>query len=43
MTNAHEFITQLENGYDTQVGEGGNKLSTGQKQLISLARTLRRR
>jgi len=40
MTNAHEFITQLEKGYDTPVGEGGNKLSTGQKQLIALARAI---
>jgi len=40
MTNAHEFITGLEKGYETQVGEGGNKLSTGQKQLIALARAI---
>jgi ATP-binding cassette, subfamily B, bacterial len=40
MVNAHEFITGLENGYDTDVGEGGNRLSTGQKQLISLARAI---
>ncbi len=40
MTNAHGFITQLEKGYDTQVGEGGNQLSTGQKQLIALARAI---
>jgi ATP-binding cassette subfamily B protein len=40
MTNAHEFITSLEQGYDTPVGEGGNKLSTGQKQLIALARAI---
>src|SRR5213082_971855 len=40
MTNAHEFIMQLEKGYDTPVGEGGNKLSTGQKQLIALARAI---
>lgn len=38
--NAHEFITALEHGYDTDVGEGGNRLSTGQKQLISFARAL---
>jgi ATP-binding cassette, subfamily B, bacterial len=36
--NAHGFITQLEKGYDSDVGEGGNKLSTGQKQLVALAR-----
>lgn len=38
--NAHEFIEKLENGYDTQVGEGGNRLSQGQKQLISFARAI---
>ena len=35
--HADEFIEQLENGYDTEVGEGGARLSTGQKQLISFA------
>lgn len=40
MVNAHEFIMELENGYVTSVGEGGNRLSTGQKQLISLARAI---
>jgi ATP-binding cassette subfamily B protein len=39
-TSAHEFIMQFEKGYDTPVGEGGNKLSTGQKQLLSLARAI---
>lgn len=38
--NAHEFIEKLEEGYNTQVGEGGGKLSTGQKQLISFARAI---
>ncbi|MBZ4650896.1 ABC transporter ATP-binding protein [Thermosipho sp. (in: thermotogales)] len=40
LVNAHEFIINLENGYDTDVGEGGSKLSTGQRQLISLARAV---
>ncbi len=37
---AHDFITTFEKGYDQQVGEGGNQLSVGQKQLISLARAM---
>ncbi len=40
LVNAHEFIVELEDGYDTEVGEGGGKLSTGQKQLISFARAV---
>jgi ATP-binding cassette subfamily B protein len=40
LAHAHEFIAAMEHGYDEQVGEGGNLLSTGQKQLISLARAV---
>ncbi|MCE5342242.1 MAG: ATP-binding cassette domain-containing protein, partial [Eubacteriales bacterium] len=40
LVNAEEFILTLEKGYDADVGEGGNRLSTGQKQLISFARAL---
>ena len=40
MAGAHEFIIDLDDGYETQVGEGGVLLSVGQKQLISLARAI---
>ena len=40
LVDAHDFIMSMENGYDTEVGEGGNLLSTGQKQLLSFARAI---
>ena len=38
--SCHEFVTELENSYDTVVGEGGSTLSGGEKQRISIARAL---
>ena len=40
MVHADEFIERQPKGYDTEVGEGGVRLSTGQKQLISFARVI---
>lgn len=40
---AHEFIVDLDKGYETQVGEGGNQLSVGEKQLVSFARAVLKR
>lgn len=40
LSGAHDFITEFDESYEEQVGEGGVLLSTGQKQLISLARAV---
>ncbi|MCT4564722.1 MAG: ABC transporter ATP-binding protein/permease [Maledivibacter sp.] len=40
LVNAHNFIIKLKDGYDSEVGEGGSRLSTGEKQLISFARAI---
>jgi len=40
LAGAHDFIMNFEMGYNQDVGEGGNQLSVGQKQLISIARAL---
>lgn len=40
LVHAEDFILGFEKGYDTEVGEGGGRLSTGQKQLISFARVV---
>src|SRR6185503_2042608 len=40
LAGAHDFITTLGKSYEEEVGEGGNLLSVGQKQLISLARAV---
>lgn len=38
--NAHEFIMELENGYETEISERGSRLSIGQRQLLAFARTM---
>jgi ATP-binding cassette subfamily B protein len=40
LARAHEFIVTMQEGYEQEVGEGGGRLSVGQKQLISLARAV---
>lgn len=40
LARCHEFIMGLENGYDTRVGEGGARLSGGEKQRLSIARAI---
>lgn len=40
VVNAHHFIMKMDKGYDSDIGEAGERLSTGEKQLISFARAI---
>jgi subfamily B ATP-binding cassette protein MsbA len=40
VANAHQFITEMENGYETNIGDRGQKLSGGQRQRLSIARAV---
>lgn len=40
VANAHDFITETENGYESNIGDGGCKLSGGQRQRLSIARAV---
>ncbi len=42
IANAHDFILATENGYATNIGDGGNKLSGGQRQRLTIARAILR-
>ena len=40
IANAHEFIKQMDDGYESNIGDGGTKLSGGQRQRLSIARAI---